>query len=218
MVFKEVYDNVQNLNDNFTGVQKTVSLLTVKNEKIKVREGPSRITIKRLDGTTLFWDSDIQGNWDEFNWAGDDPDDGYTTPYDIYIFNNNNLYIEHYTTTDYIDESVDVTLSNSYATFQPLGYITSTIIAKEPNKSFSSVSVSVYGKYVDNIRCEISFDNGSTWYEVPLTNQESASGYVAYVSGSFSITNPSSQGIRYKLTNTNDTQTVYVDKIEVLYQ
>lgn len=101
-----------------------------------------------LDGTTLFWNSNNQGNWDEYDWSGDNDSDGYSSYNEVIgIYNPNNTFVEFFRDDYYIDTTNSTgTLDTSAHTYtiSTGQQLQSEIFMYEPNSNLSTVKITLY--------------------------------------------------------------------------
>jgi len=155
-----------------------------------------------LDGTTLFWDDDNQGDWDDFNWSGDNDMDGYTSKTWIRVINYNNTFEDAFETNRFVDED-NSTGTGDYSsdydyTFASGEVLISKIIAAN-NTLYTKATLTVTGSDSDDT-LYLSADGGSNWEEVTSATEHT-------------FTNNSTTGIKYKILGGTTTSTITQVKV-----
>ena len=151
------------------------------------------ISKKVLDGVTLFWDTDIQGDWDDYDWSGDADMDGYTSKTWVNVLNKDNTFEDYFETntfvdTDNSDGTGDYTTDYDY-TLTANEILQSKLIAIN-NTNYSRGTLIVEGTNTESLTLYLSADGGSNWESV-TNNTEHL------------FTNTSTSGIKYKVENTS---------------
>jgi hypothetical protein len=161
-----------------------------------------RIYSKEIESDILYWDSDIQGNWDEYDW-GDDTDNNPTESDLLYVLNQNNTFVDTFDTEDFIDDS------NSTGSYSLNEYelnsgeiLQSTLIYKN-NHIYQKATLTVTGSEIDDDTFYLSGDGGSNWESVTNGTEHT-------------FTNISSSGIKYKIVGGATTSTI--NKIKIKYR
>jgi hypothetical protein len=161
-----------------------------------------RIYSKEIESDILYWDSDIQGNWDEYDW-GDDTDNNPTESDLLYVLNQNNTFVDTFDTEDFIDDS------NSTGSYSLNEYelnsgeiLQSTLIYKN-NHIYQKATLTVTGSEIDDDTFYLSGDGGSNWESVTNGTEHT-------------FTNISSGAIKYKIVGGATTSTI--NKIKIKYR
>ena len=108
--------DVNSLKDEVTGTGDIVGLGSQIVGNTIVENTSVIISENLLDGSTLFWDDDNQGDWDDFYWSGDLDLDGYTSKTWIQVYNNNNTFEENFDLDTFIDSTSTGSLSDGVYT------------------------------------------------------------------------------------------------------
>ena len=101
----ELYKATDHINRQFVDRTDTINTARVSTQRIKTL--PETVVVYAKDITssdTLIFDHPVFGYWDDFNWAGDDDDDIFTTSVSR-VINRNNTFIERFVHTDFINSS-----------------------------------------------------------------------------------------------------------------
>lgn len=153
---------------------------------------------KFLEDGILYWDSDIQGLWDNFNW-GSETDKPTVHPDNILsIVNQNNIFFDSFDTNDYIGSGSDGTFIAGQYDLIVGQTLQSPLIAKDNNK-YKDLLIKVNSSN-SNYTIKASV-NGGTNYE-SITNE---------VTKTLSIS--SIEGVKYRITATGSCS-IYSVKIK----
>lgn len=147
-----------------------------------------------LDGSTLFWDDDNQGDWDDFYWAGDAASDGYSTYRETQrVVNKNNTFEESFETSTFIDPAStgNLNLSTYQYELDDGEELISPIIAKN-NVAYTRVTINMDVSETIGTKYYISGNAGSSWQEMTLGTETVLSSTTV-------------AGLRYKVTKTGTT-------------
>lgn len=144
-----------------------------------------------IDGTTLYWDSIEQGNWDEYDWA--DEDDTYDDTRKV-IIQGNNKYKEFIIDEDFVDTNTGVTVNttNNQLEFVANGEIVLGPITK--NVSLTSYTLTS-GTITGDLTIEISGDGKNNWQTVSLGSNDNFNNF------------DSGEGVYIRITETSGTST-----------
>lgn len=206
-ILGQVVQDINTLKDEVTGTGDIVGLVDRITGDITIETRTIKLHQKTLNGTTLFWDSDTQGDWDDFDWSGDIYEDGYSLIIVDQCINKDNTFEDIFDTNTFIDTSTGVYtspigLNYGYYTIDDGEELVSKIVAKD-TKIYTNINLSVGGTNIDDSTLYVSLDNGTTWTEVTNSTTQT-------------ITNSSTDGILYKITS-EDGVTITVSTVQLKY-